>query len=137
MPATATSPSSVKAVTDEPGYPAGLHGRANRVLFVMPGWTARPGNPARLSRDPCSANFPSKIPCMQCFFVARPGKSARVCRGNRAARPSIPRCFPFKFTYFMTHDVSLPLNSTHYAMLYPQNGDRIVTIDSVTSLHPM
>jgi len=22
-------------------------------------------------------------------------------------------------------------------MLYPQNGDRIVTIDSVTSLHPM
>ena len=36
----------------------------------------------------------------------------------------------------MTHDVSLPLNSTHYAMLYPQNGDRIVTIDSVTSLHP-
>jgi len=31
----------------------------------------------------------------------------------------------------------LPLNSTHYAMLYPQNGDRIVAIDSVTSLHPM
>jgi len=23
------------------------------------------------------------------------------------------------------------------AMLYPQNGDRIVAIDSVTSLHPM
>jgi len=34
----------------------------------------------------------------------------------------------------MTHDVSLPLNSTHYAMLYPQNGDRIVAIDSVTLL---
>ena len=30
-----------------------------------------------------------------------------------------------------------PFNSTHYIMLYPQNGDRIVTIDSVTSLHPM
>ena len=58
-------------------------------------------------------------------------------RGTRAARPSILRCFPFKFTYFMTHHVSLPLNSTHYAMLYPQNGDRIVAIDSVTSLHPM
>jgi len=29
-----------------------------------------------------------------------------------------------------------PLNSTHYAMLYPQNGGRIVAIDSVTSLHP-
>jgi len=29
---------------------------------------------------------------------------------------------------------SSPLNSTHYATLYQQNGDRIVTIDSVTSL---
>jgi len=28
-----------------------------------------------------------------------------------------------------------PHNSTYYAMLYPQNGDRIVAIDSVTSLH--
>jgi len=28
-----------------------------------------------------------------------------------------------------------PHDSTHYAMLYPQNDDRIVTIDSVTSLH--
>ena len=27
-----------------------------------------------------------------------------------------------------------PLNYTHYAMLYPQNGGRIVAIDSVTSL---
>jgi len=26
---------------------------------------------------------------------------------------------------------------THYIVLYTQNGDRIVTIDSVTSLHPM
>jgi len=25
----------------------------------------------------------------------------------------------------------------YYAMLYPQNGDRIVAIDSVTSLHPV
>ena len=45
MPATATSPSSVKAATDEPGYPAGLPGRANRVLFVMPG---QPGRATRL-----------------------------------------------------------------------------------------
>jgi len=29
----------------------------------------------------------------------------------------------------------LPFDSTHYIVLYPQNGDRIVTIDSVTSLH--
>jgi len=28
-------------------------------------------------------------------------------------------------------------NSTHHIVLYPQNGDRIVTIDSVTSLHPV
>jgi len=26
---------------------------------------------------------------------------------------------------------------THYATLYPQNGERIVAIDSVTSIHPM
>ena len=33
---------------------------------------------------------------------------------------------------------SLPLIScTHYVMLYPQNDDRIVAIDTVTSLHPM
>ena len=31
--------------------------------------------------------------------------------------------------------LNLPL--THYVVLYPQNGDRIVTIDSVTSLHPV
>ena len=30
-----------------------------------------------------------------------------------------------------------PINSTHYIMLYPQNGDRIVTINSVTSFHPI
>ena len=32
---------------------------------------------------------------------------------------------------------SLPFNSAHYIMLYPQNGDRILTIDSVTTLHPV
>ena len=36
------------------------------------------------------------------------------------------------------YDKSSPLNSTHhFYMLYPQNGDRIVAIDSVTSLHPV
>jgi len=38
---------------------------------------------------------------------------------------------------FKSHDTSSPLNSTHYAKLYPQNGDRVVAIDSVTSLHRM
>ena len=31
---------------------------------------------------------------------------------------------------------SSPFNSTQYAELYPQNGDRIVSIVSVTSLSP-
>ena len=31
---------------------------------------------------------------------------------------------------------SSSINSTHYAKLYPQNGERIVTLDSVTSIHP-
>jgi len=39
---------------------------------------------------------------------------------------------------FKKHDKSSPLNFTHYAVLYPQNDDRIVAIDSVTSLiHPV
>jgi len=38
---------------------------------------------------------------------------------------------------FKYHDKSSPPNSTQYAMLYPQNGDRIVAIDSVTSFHPV
>jgi len=36
---------------------------------------------------------------------------------------------------FEQHDKSSPFNSRHYVVLYPQNGDRIVTIASVTSLH--
>ena len=38
---------------------------------------------------------------------------------------------------FKYHRKSSPLNSTHYAVLYPQNDDRIVAIDSVTSFHPV
>ena len=38
---------------------------------------------------------------------------------------------------FEQHDKSSHFNSAHCVVLYPQNGDRIVTIDSVTSLHPM
>ena len=38
---------------------------------------------------------------------------------------------------FEKHVKSSPFNSTHYVVLYPQNGDRIVTIDSVTSLRPV
>ena len=32
---------------------------------------------------------------------------------------------------------SSPINSTHYAKLYPQNGEPVVAIDSVTSFHPV
>jgi len=38
---------------------------------------------------------------------------------------------------FKLQDKSSPPSYKHYSMLYPQNGDRIVAIDSVTSLHPM
>jgi len=38
---------------------------------------------------------------------------------------------------FKLQDKSSPPSYKHYAMLYPQNGDRIVAIDSVTSLHPI
>jgi len=30
-----------------------------------------------------------------------------------------------------------PLTSHYYAKLYPQNGERVVAIDSVTSIHSM
>ena len=33
---------------------------------------------------------------------------------------------------FKQHNKSSPLHSTHCAMLYPQNGVRVVAIDSVT-----
>ena len=39
--------------------------------------------------------------------------------------------------FFEEHGKSSPINSTQYAKLYPQNGNRIVTIDSVTSFHPV
>jgi len=32
---------------------------------------------------------------------------------------------------------SLPIDSTRYAKLYPQSGERIVTIYSGKSIHPM
>jgi len=38
---------------------------------------------------------------------------------------------------FKLDDKSSPVNPTHYATLHPQNGERIVAIDSVTSLHLM
>jgi len=38
---------------------------------------------------------------------------------------------------FAWHDKCLPFISTHYVVLYPQNGDRNVTINYVTSYHPM
>jgi len=38
---------------------------------------------------------------------------------------------------FESRDKSAPFNSTHFIVLYPQNGDRIVTTDVVTSLHPV
>jgi len=40
--------------------------------------------------------------------------------------------------FYLNNTINLPpLNSTYYTVLYPQNGDRIVNIDYVTSLHPI
>ena len=38
---------------------------------------------------------------------------------------------------FKQHDNTSPLNSTLYAMSYPQNGDHIVAVDFMTSFHLM
>ena len=43
---------------------------------------------------------------------------------------------PADSVLFEQYDKSLSLNSTLYVMLYPQNDD-IMTVDSVTSLHPL
>ena len=48
----------------------------------------------------------------------------------------IIRTSPADSVLFEQYDKSLSLNSTLYVMLYPQNDD-IMTIDSVTSLHPL
>ena len=45
--------------------------------------------------------------------------------------------FGHKKFFYRRITKSSPLNSTNYTVLYPQNGDRIVTIDYVTSLHPV
>ena len=38
---------------------------------------------------------------------------------------------------YLNITINLRPLTLHYAMLYPQNGARIVTIEFVTSLHPM
>ena len=45
----------------------------------------------------------------------------------------------FKLTqFYLNNAINLRIfDSTHYIVLYPQNGDHIMTIDSVTSLHPV
>jgi len=60
----------------------------------------RAGLPGRFAQI-----FRQKSVALQCFFVARSRKSARVSR-HPCSPPSILRCFPFKFTYFLTHDVT-------------------------------
>ena len=40
--------------------------------------------------------------------------------------------------FYLNNTTNLPtFNSTHYIVLYPQNDNHIVTIDSVMSLHPI
>jgi len=48
----------------------------------------------------------------------------------------IGRCLrSFDSILFEQRDKSSPINSIHYVMLYPRNGDRFATIDSVTYGH--
>ena len=68
-----------------------------------------------------------------------PGPSAPESSTLTTRLPSHPGRF-IKLTgsvLFEKHDKSSPFNRTLYVVFYPQNGDRIVTIDSVTSLHSM
>ena len=39
--------------------------------------------------------------------------------------------------FYLNNTLTLRHNAAHYVVLYPQKGDRIVTTDSVTSLHPV
>jgi len=39
--------------------------------------------------------------------------------------------------FYLNNTINLCLNSPHCVVLHPQNGDRIVTVNSVTPLHPM
>ena len=40
--------------------------------------------------------------------------------------------------FYLNNKLNLrPLNYTNYSVIFPQNGDRIVNIVYVTSLHPM
>ena len=41
------------------------------------------------------------------------------------------------FSLYPNNTLNLRRPLSPHAMLYPQNGDRILTVDSVTSLHPV
>jgi len=74
-PATSKYSGGAKARDRRAGFP----GRANRVSFVM---TRQSGRATRLvCRGTRTAQiFRQKSTALQCFFVARPGKSARASR---------------------------------------------------------
>ena len=70
--------------------------------------------------------------------VSGSGISWAICKSAHRSRQitmpvaGCPSCRP-------TNSVKAlkALNSTHDVILYPQNSDSIVTVDSVTSIHPM
>jgi len=74
-------------------------------------------------------------PISSCNFTAHAEKRPFFCvSGENSGTDDIR----FIEANNVIHRVTVtPFNSAHYIMLYPQNGDRIVTIDSATSLHPM
>ena len=59
------------------------------------------------------------------------------CTSIRFAVKSVIMDIFLKLTDSVFLNKSSPFISVHNVVLYSQNGDRIVTIDSVTSLHAM
>jgi len=42
-----------------------------------------------------------------------------------------------RIEFYSNNNINRRPLTPHYAMLYPQNGDRIVAIDPLTSFHPI
>ena len=76
----------------------------------------------------CYADETSNACCQTCGSLRNTSAMGELLTSNQ-----------YQLSQFVSeqHDKSSPLNSTHYVMLCPQNGDRVDRYDSVTLLHPM
>jgi len=94
---------SLKPATDESGCSASLPGHTGCHLWCP----SSPAGPFGSSvMVPVQRRFSVKNP-LQCNAVLLPGwVSQLLCRSTCAARPTIVRCFPFRYTYLFTIDVT-------------------------------